>query len=231
MHLEQYDRIRDRIALAGLTPEIETRIALFVCASKAVNLPFLALAGAALPPAFAWPGLGGGLGSGLGFGLGSGPGGGGASGPGGIVWQYLNSQLFRESEAVSLLCRTTRWSPDPSVYLAGAQLVAPLSTEAARTGFAGLPREGLGIEALAFGYALLATVRLTPILPAAAAGDAFAVALTRIEQENGRLLQTQIRLLKDGYAEIPLSEREAIIAAKIALVDAVFDRFLDSLAG
>lgn len=223
MHLEQYDRIRDRIALAGLTPEIETRIALFVCASKAVNLPFLALAGAALPPAFAWPGLGGGLGSGLG--------GGGASGPGGIVWQYLNSQLFRESEAVSLLCRTTRWSPDPSVYMAGAQLVAPLSTEAARTGFAGLPGEGLGIEALAFGYALLATVRLTPILPAGVAGNAFAVALSRIEQENGRLLQTQIRLLKDGYAEIPLPEREAIIAAKIALVGAVFDRFLDALAG
>lgn len=219
MHLEQYDRIRDRIALAGLTPEIETRIALFVCASKAVNLPFLALAGAALPPAFAWPGLGGGLG------------GGGASGAGGIVWQHLNSQLFRESEAVALLCRTTRWSPDPSVYLAGAQLVAPLSAEAARTGFAGLPREGLGIEALAFGYALLATVRLTPILPAGVAGEAFAVALTRIEQENGRLLQTQIRLLKDGYAEIPLPEREAIIAAKIALVGGVFDRFLDVLAG
>lgn len=217
MHLEQYDRIRDRIALAGLTPEVETRIAHFVCASKAVNLPFLALAGAALPPAFAWPELG--------------LGGGGASGPGGIVWQHLNSQLFRESEAVALLCRTTRWSPDPRVYMAGAQIVAPLSAEAARTGFAGLPREGLGIEALAFGYALLATVRLTPILPAAAAGDAFAVGLTRIEQENGRLLQTQIRLLKDGYAEIPLSEREAIIAAKIALVDAVFDRFLDSLAG
>lgn len=217
MHLEQYDRIRDRIALAGLTPEIETRIALFVCASKAVNLPFLALAGAAMPPAFAWPGLGIGVG--------------GASGPGGIVWQYLNSQLFRESEAVALLCRTTRWSPDPSIYMAGAQLVAPLSAEATRTGFAGLPREGLGIEALAFGYALLATVRLTPILPAAVAGEPFAVALTRIEQENGRLLQTQIRLLKDGYAEIPLSEREAIIAAKIGLVGGVFDRFLDGLAG
>lgn len=221
MHLEQYDRIRDRIALGGLTPEIETRIALFLCASKAVNLPFLALAGAAMPPVFAWPGF-----------AAPGSAGDGAAGPGGIVWQYLNSQLFRESEALALLCRTTRWAPDPTVYMAGAQLAAPLSAEAARSGFSGVPREGqgLGIEALAFGYALLATVRLTPILPAATAGAPFAVALARIEQENGRLLQTQIRLLKDGYAEIPLAEREAIIAAKIALVSGVFDRFLDALA-
>lgn len=224
MHLEQYDRIRDRIAVQGLTPAIETQIALFVCAGKAVNLPFLALAGAAMPPAFGWPGAGG-----------AGFGGGGAAeaGPGGIAWQYLNSQLFRESEALALLGRVTRWSPDPLVYARSAQLVAPLSAEAARSGFAGLPREGqsLGIEALAFGYALLATVRLTPILPAAAAAAPFAVALLRIEQENGRLLQTQIRLLKDGYAETPLAEREAIIAAKIGVVGAAFDRFLDSLAG
>ena len=63
-----------------------------------------------------------------------------------------------------------------------------------------------------------------------AAQAPFAVALTRIEQENGRLLQTQIRLLKDGYAETPLAEREAVIAAKVALVEAAFGRFLDSLA-
>lgn len=217
MHLEQYDRIRARIEREGWTPEIETRIALFVCAAKAVNLPFLALAGAAMPPAFAWPGLGGGSAE---------------AGPGGIVWQYLNSQIFRESEALALLCRIVRWSPDPRVYMASSGLIAPLSTEAARVGFAGFPRDGqtLGLEALAFGHALLARVRLTPIIPAARAQDPFAVALTRIEQENGRLLQTQIRLLKDGYGDTPLAEREAVIAAKVTIVEGAFDRFLDSLA-
>ncbi|MBP7001786.1 hypothetical protein [Amaricoccus sp.] len=224
MHLDQYDRIRARIAAEGLTPAIETQIALFVCATKAINLPFLALAGAAVPPAAAWPAMFGG--------------GGDANGPAGVVWQYLNSQLFRESEAVTLLCRITRWSPDPLVYMRSAQLVAPLSAEAARSGFsrAGVSGragggETLGIEALAFGYALLATVRLAPALPAEDAAAPFAVALARIEQENGRLLQTQIRLLKDGYAQIPQEEREAIIAAKIELVSGVFDRFLDALAG
>jgi hypothetical protein len=52
----------------------------------------------------------------------------------------------------------------------------------------------------------------------------------RIEQENGRLLQTQIRLLKDGYPAIPMAERESAIAAKAASVDKAFARFLDSLA-
>lgn len=213
MHLEQYDRIRDGIAARGMTPAVETSIALFVCASKAVNLPFLAMAGASLP-AMAWQG------------------GGAGDAASGIVWQYLNSQLFRESEALALLCRITRWTPDPMVYARSAPLVAPISTEAARVGFSGLPRQGqaLGLEALAFGYALLATVRLTPILPADAAQQPFGVALARIEQENGRLLQTQIRLLKDGYPEIPRADREAAIAAKVAVVEAAFDSFLDSLA-
>jgi hypothetical protein len=52
----------------------------------------------------------------------------------------------------------------------------------------------------------------------------------RIEQENGRLLQTQIRLLKDGQAGVPLEDREAMIASKSALVEGVFDAFLDLLA-
>lgn len=217
MHLEQYDRIRDRIAAEGWTPAIETQIALFICAAKAVNLPFLALAGAAVPPVFAWPGFGGGTQD---------------AGPGGVVWQYLNAQLFRESEALTLLCRITRWSPDPWVYARSMTIVAPISAEAARVGLSGLQRDGQtpGLETLAFGHALLAQVRLAPIIPPSEAQAPFAVALTRIEQENGRLLQTQIRLLKDGYAETPLAEREAVIAAKVALVEAAFERFLDSLA-
>lgn len=214
MHLEQYDRIRARIAAEGLTPEIETRVAIFVCASKAVNLPFLALAGAGMPTL--WPGAAAGAGANA----------------AGLVWQHLNTQLFRESEALTLLCRVTRWSSDPVVYAGSAPLVAPLYAECAFVGFTTRPRAGqtLGADALALGHALLATVRLTPILPAEEAQNPFAVALSRIEQENGRLLQTQIRLLKDGYPSVPPSEHEAIIAATVALVERAFDKFLDSLA-
>jgi hypothetical protein len=202
MHLAAFDRVRARIAAEGFTPDMQTRIALFLCATKAVNLPFLTLA---------------------------------AAGPAqGLVWQALTSQLFREAEALTLLLRVTQWSLDPAVYAESLQMTAPLYAESARSGFTGWPppAEGVGLEALALGHALLATVRLAPVVPAGeAALSPFAVALLRIEQENGRLLQTQIRLLKDGYAAIPLADRENAIGAKAAAVDAAFARFLDALAG
>ena len=215
MHLDQYDRIRARITAEGLTPEIQTRLALFVCASKAANLPGLALAGmmgAPNPWLAAWPGIG------------AAPTGGAA-----IAWQFLNTQFFRESEALALLARVTHWSPDPTIYATTAPLLAPLYAEWARAD-AAAPGARPGIGALALGYAMLATIRLTPIFPTELAQDPFVVALARIEQENGRLLQTQIRLLKDGHAEIPLTERENIIAAKLRAVEAAFDHFLDTLA-
>jgi len=218
MHLEQYDRIRARIASEGLTPGMETRIAIFACASKAVNLPFLSMA--------AGPSMLMGM-------PGSGPDAAGAASAAAIAWQALNSQLFRESEALTLLVRVTRWAPDPVIYMQSMGLVAPLYSECARVGLRGWPQQGdvIGIEALALGHALLATVRLSPILPAGAASETpFAVALLRIEQENGRLLQTQIRLLKDGFAGTPMDQREDIIAQKVAIVEGAFSRFLDSLA-
>jgi hypothetical protein len=202
VHLAEYDRIRAVVAERGFTPEIESRIALFMCACKAVNLPYLTLAGIATAATMAW--------------------------------QALNTQLFRESEAMTLLFRVTRWAPDPFVYLEAAQLAAPLYAECARVGFAGWPMsgEGPGLEAMALGHALLATARLTPILPETdAAQTPFAVALLRIEQENGRLLQTQIRLLKDGFGKTSPQDRETAIARKAKLVEAAFTRFLTSLAG
>lgn len=202
MHLEAYDRVRERVTREGFTPDLQTRIALFVAASKAVNLPFLALATAA--PA------------------------------GGIAWQALNSQLFRESEALTLLARVTQWSLNPMVYLESAALVAPLSAAFTRAGITGWPGVGAGpgssLEALALGHATLAAVRLAPIIPATdVATSPFAVALMRIEQENGRLLQTQIRLLKDGLGDMATETREAAIAEKAAMVEAVFARFLETL--
>ncbi len=221
MHLDQYDRIRAKIATHGFTPEIETRIAIFMAASKAVNLPFLSLASAAPGMPFGWAALGPRAPSAE------------VGATGAIAWQALNTQLFHESEALTLLLRVTRWAPDPLVYAQSLPLVAPLYAESMRVGFKGLPRPGdaIGIEALALGHALLATIRLTPILPDGPTGQTpFAVALMRIEQENGRLVQTQIRMLKDGYASIPVEDREAIIAHKAALVEHAFGRFLDALA-
>lgn len=201
MFLEQYDRIRAAIQKDGFTPTMETRISLFLTACKAVNLPFLSLSNFTPTPA--------------------------------LVWQATNSQLFRESEAMALLMRVTRWSMLPPVYLHSAALTAPIYTECLNVGFTGWPLKpgGTGIEAMALGHALLATVRMTPIIPAnELTMHPYAVALLRIEQENGRLLQTQIRLLKDGFPDVPIDERETIVARKTELVRDAFGNFLKALA-
>ncbi len=201
MHLEQYDRIRDGIASGGFTPELETRITLFLCACKAVNIPFLSMA--SMAPATT------------------------------LAWQAANSQLFRESESMTLLMRVTRWAVDPFTYIQSSQLTAPVYTECASTGFSGWPMsvESASFEALAFGHALLATVRMTPVIPAGGVAESpYAVALMRIEQENGRLLQTQIRMMKDGFAGLDTGAREEIIARKVAAVEGAFDAFLTALA-
>lgn len=200
MRLDLYDRARARIAAEGFTPAIQTRLGAFVAASKAVNLPFLGMAMAG--PAQS------------------------------LAWLALASQCFRETEAITLLTRVTRWSFDPRDGAEAAALAAPLWAEAAKCGFAGFPAsaETVSLDALAFGHALLARVRLAPVIPESAALEPFAVALLRIEQENGRLLQTQIRLLKDGYAAAPVAVREDAVAAKAAVVDAALARLLGAVA-
>ena len=56
--------------------------------------------------------------------------------------------------------------------------------------------------------------------------DPFVAALRRIEQESGRMIQAQIRLLKDGASPLPMAEREQIIEEKQEAVDEAFGRFL-----
>ena len=60
--------------------------------------------------------------------------------------------------------------------------------------------------------------------------DPFVAALRRIEQESGRMIQAQIRLLKDGDCSLPLDQRERIIEEKQLAVDEAFRCFLEWLA-
>jgi hypothetical protein len=150
--------------------------------------------------------------------------------------QFLQAQQFRELEFVTLLARVARWSPNPLLYAASGPIVAPLWAHW-WAGAPGVPAAAITAGAeqlyagLAFGHALLAHVRLTPVIPAKTDPlDAFAVALTRIEQENGRMLQTQIRLLKEACTEMPAEQREAIVEEKSKFVETAFARFLGWLA-
>lgn len=192
-----YDEARDRIAAAGFTPGIQSKISLVLGAAKSGNLLFQSQV--------QWrPGLG-------------------------VVQQFFISQAAREFEALTLLARTTRWSPDGTLLLGALRIVAPLMNAWGKV--MGIPGPFLDraifYRGISLGHAQLARIRLAPILPDNVDALApFAMALQRIEQENGRMLQTQIRLLKNIGTELPLEARETLIEQDQEMVDGVFNEFL-----
>ena len=196
-----YDRARAVAAKRGFDADLQTRIALFLGAATAVNAAILAPAQFASTASTSLP--------------------------------FVHGQYVRELEFGALLARVTNWSANPVLYAEGAFLTSSLWREFAKLGVqAAAPGLGGGFAGLALGHALLGRVRLTPILPPETdEREPFVIALRRIEQENGRMIQTQIRLLKDASHGIDAQERERILAEQQAAVDAIFMRFLRWIAG
>ena len=198
---ELYDQARERIAQGGFTAALQTKIALVLMAAKSGNLAFQG--------ALRWvPSLG-------------------------VAQQFLISQAAREAEAIALLTRTTQWFCAPPTMAASWRITAPLLT--AWAGILQPPGPAMNPHAawrgLSLGHAQFARIRLAPIVPDNADPLApFVMALARIEQENARMLQTQIRLLKAVGGNLPLAEREERIEADQALVDGVMTDFLGWLA-
>lgn len=196
-----FDQARERIAAAGFTAEIQTRLALFVCAAKNGNLMFHA--GVQWMPQL------------------------------NLVQQFVLSQYLRELEAITLLSKTVSWSANPLLAVHAGRIVAPLSAAWAQIMLPPGPmlNPQAAYRGISLGHAQLARIRLLPVIPDNAdAREPFVVALQRIEQENGRMLQTQLRLLKTLGADIATEERESMVGADQDLVDRVFSRFLEWLA-
>jgi hypothetical protein len=196
-----FDRARARIAASGFDADTQTRIALLLGTTTNLNAALLA-PGEWMPARTS-------------------------------VFPFMHGQYFRECEFSFLLARVTHWSANPSIYLRSAVLTEPLWREWLRIQMPPGPLwDGQArYRALAFGHALLARVRLAPVIPADCDSlSPFVVALRRIEQENGRMIQTQIRLLKETPLDLPTSEREAMLEEAQAVVDDVFARFLEWLA-
>ena len=199
---QQYDAARAVIAERGFDTAVQTKISLFLGAAKAVNATILAAA--ELQPRIT------------------------------IAYPFVHGQYCREVEFALLLARVTRWSANWAIYAEGTRQTAPLWALWGQLQWPPGPAAGAqaAYAGLALGHALLARVRLAPVIPDNANElDPFVAALRRIEQESSRMIQTQIRLLKDGDSPLPLDQRERIIADRQAAVDETFGSFLAWLAG
>jgi hypothetical protein len=196
-----YDAARAAIAARGFDADVQTRIALFLGTAKSVNAAILGTL--LLQPRVT------------------------------AAYPFLHGQHFRELEFATLLARVTRWSPNALLYAEGARHTGALQALwwqlQTPPGPALNPRAAYA--ALALGHALLARVRMAPVIPEGSDEmNPFVAALRRIEQDGGRMIQAQIVLLKEGPSPLPRAEREDIIAARQQAVDQAYAGFLAWLA-
>ncbi|KAB7622675.1 hypothetical protein [Alkalilimnicola sp. S0819] len=149
-----------------------------------------------------------------------------------MPYKYLHNQYFKEIELSTLLGKATSWSTNPFVYMDATNLSLSVwqETDASRylTGFFELNADFY--RYLALSHAFMSDMRLLPLLPAALPLETpFLSALRDIEEENGRQIQTQIRLLKGVDVGLEHAEKERIINEQRIIVDALFDRLLTTL--
>jgi hypothetical protein len=196
------DRVKRRFQAAPLTVDDQTRIALFVQAVKSANALILAKIET---ESIEW-----------------------------WAWRLLHDQYYKEVELATMLARSTRWTLNPQIYLDATGTTMLLWQKAGIAQHILSPlRPGRGLlEYLGLSHAFLAEIRFCPLFPSSwDYADPFLYAITEIEQENGRQIQAQIRLLKGIEApDVSLADREEIVERQRAVVLEVFGDFLSQLA-
>jgi hypothetical protein len=146
-----------------------------------------------------------------------------------LPYKFLHNQCFKEVELTTLLGKSTSWTSNPMVYLAATNMNLALwqETGAARYMQGVLQVDRTFYEYLALSHALMSDIRFLPLLPIQVKLDTpFLSALKEIEEENGRQIQTQIRLLKDMEIDLSREEKEQIIDTQRQIVTQLFERFL-----
>jgi hypothetical protein len=133
---------------------------------------------------------------------------------------------------VTRLQKSTQWSLNPFIYLENSRLNVDFwnKTQAYSylLGFFSLDRTFY--EYLALSHAFMSEIRIIPLFPADFPLDnPFMAALYDAEVENGRLIQTQIRLFKDMDISLSRDEKEAIINEKREIVAGLFENLLESV--
>jgi len=86
---------------------------------------------------------------------------------------------------------------------------------------------------LTLSHAMLSVVRFVPLLPPDMPVDSspFVASLSRLEVESGRLIQSQIRFLKDMEVDLDRDAKERIIEQQHSIVSGIFDEFLCGFVG
>ncbi len=149
-----------------------------------------------------------------------------------VAYSFLHGQLFRELEIITKLQRLTPWSFNWKLYSDAAEFNAALWRETDAAKYAGefFKVDQHLYEYLALSYAFLSEINFMSVVTIKNIDtDPFVKLLHDLEQDNGQMIQTQLRLLKDINVPLTRAERETIVESKREVVRGIFDRFLLSL--
>ncbi len=146
-------------------------------------------------------------------------------------YKSLHKQYFKEIELSTLLNKATNWSTNPFVYMEATQLNLKLWQMAEINQYMqrAFSVDEVFFSYLALSHAFMAEVRILPVLPPTTPlNTPFLSAIQEIEEENGRQIQAQIRMLKGIDLPISQESKEAIINKQQTVVQSCF---CDLLAG
>ena len=145
------------------------------------------------------------------------------------AYSFLHNQYYREIELATLLYRATAWSSDMSIYMEMAQFDTKFwqKTQIGKYVWGSITRDINFFEYLALSHAFMSEIRFIPLFPADWKLETpFLQTLYNMEVESGRLIQTQIRLLKEMELNLGLDEKEMLVGKKRANVESLFKDFL-----
>lgn len=154
-----------------------------------------------------------------------------------LPFRVMHEQYFKEMEMISLLNKSTSWSLDPQVYSDATAFNFNFMQKTGIMEFMlpAAPVEPVVVERafyeyLALSHAFMSRIRFIPLFPPnKPLTSPFLNTLSEIEVNNGRLIQTQIRLLKDMPTSLTLEERESVVSKYGAVVSEEFTSLLRML--
>lgn len=145
------------------------------------------------------------------------------------TYSFLHNQYYREIELATLLHRATAWSSDISIYTEMAQFAVKFwqKTQIGKYIWGSISHDTKFFEYLALSHAFMSEIRFIPLFPAQWKLETpFLQTLYNMDVESGRLIQTQIRLLKEMELNLGLDEKEMLVGKKRANVESLFKDFL-----
>jgi hypothetical protein len=148
------------------------------------------------------------------------------------AYSFLHNQYYREIELATLLYRATSWSSDMSIYMEMTQFDSKFwqKTQIGKYVWGSIARDLNFFEYLALSHAFMSEIRFIPLFPAKWKLDTpFLQTLYNMEIESGRLIQTQIRLLKEMDLNLGLEKKEMLVEKKRSDVESLFQDFLNML--